>query len=64
MLAKLTLELKSQRIRSGIIPTYLSYQAEDYDVLNCHHPINGLPIVDVKKWRVMLPHFLSLRSLT
>lgn len=51
---------KAKELGKGIIPTYLSYQAEDYVVLNHKHPINGLPNVEVKKWRVrMLPHFLE-----
>lgn len=51
---------KAKKIGHGLLPTYLSYEAVDYVVMNSKHPELGYPNVRVKSWKVrMLPHYLE-----
>jgi hypothetical protein len=47
--------------KEGIIPTYLVYEAKEYEVIpDKYHPINKLPNVKVTKWQGrILPLFLE-----
>lgn len=51
---------EAKKIGHGLLPTYLSYHAEDYTVNQEKHPELGYPTVSVKRWSVrMLPHYLE-----
>ena len=51
---------RALEIGEGIMPTFLTYKAEEYELTGNKHPQNGLPTVHVTKWSVNpLPHFLE-----
>jgi hypothetical protein len=51
---------KAYKIGDGLLPTYLSYHAENYKVREEKHPELNYPTVDVTSWKVRkLPHYLE-----
>lgn len=51
---------KAKNMGDGILPTYLSYEAFDYQVNEKRHPELGYPTVTVRSWKVRkLPFYLE-----
>ena len=51
---------KAKAMGDGIIPTYLAYEAFDYQINSTKHPELGYPTVTVRSWKVrMLPFYLE-----
>lgn len=51
---------KAKKLGNGLLPTYLSYHAEKYEVLDQVHPELNYKTVKVSSWKVrMLPHYLE-----
>ncbi len=52
--------IRAKEFGKGVLPTFLTFNAEEYILLNKNHPSSGLPNVKVTKWSARsLPLFLE-----
>ncbi len=51
---------KAIELGNGLIPTFLTFEAKEYELLEAKHHSLGLPLVKVTKWvGRALPYFLE-----